>query len=106
MKIDENLLLDNLRQSVKRYIELAIREYGSYMEPEHLEWLNDQKENNDIVRFNSDKTISFFCMNDHIKIPRYAVGILKKLKWIPGFGANKKHKCYKDDEHVKEDTHF
>ncbi|MBP3707628.1 MAG: hypothetical protein J6J36_03370 [Clostridia bacterium] len=106
MKIDENLLLDKLCQSVKRYIELAIKEYGSYMKPEQLELLNNLKESNDIVRFNNDKTVSFFCMNDYIKIPRYAVGILKKLKWIPGFGANKKHKCYKDGEILNNTTYL
>lgn len=106
MKIDKKLLLDKLCKSVNSYIELAIKEYGSYMKPEHLEWLNEQKERKDIVRFNNDKTISFFCMNDHIKIPMYGMVILKRLKWIPGFGVNKKHKCYKNNELLNDTTYL
>ena len=83
MKIDENLLLDKLCQSVRRYMELTIKEYGSYMKPEQLESLNNLKKSDDIVRFNDDKTVTFFCKDGYIKIPRYAVGFLKKLKWVP-----------------------
>lgn len=106
MRINENILLNKLCESVKSYIELAIKEYGKYMKPDQLEWLNEQKERKDIVRYNNDKTISFFCMNDYIEIPRYGMKILKKLKWIPGFGINKDHKCYKDNDLLNNTTYL
>ncbi|MBQ3414334.1 MAG: hypothetical protein IJH39_03115 [Clostridia bacterium] len=90
--------IDNLSIYLEKYVKAILKEYGNAIpinKRKELENISDYKS---ILVINPEHTVSFYCCDDKIFLPQYASEILDKMKFIPGFGINKKHKCYKNNE--------
>ena len=101
-----NELKNVLARQLKTYIEIIKKEYKDFIPKERLDFLNSINNLNDVIVIEDTGTISMFVHNDKIYFPTSAFKIINKMKLIPGFGINKKHKSFTSDNLVINDNTY
>lgn len=90
--------IDNLSIYLEKYVKAILKEYGNAIPNNMKKKLENISDYKSILVINPEHTVTFYCCDDKIFLPQYASEILSKMKFIPGFGINKNHKCYKNNE--------
>lgn len=97
---------ENLTNKLKEYIPIIIKEYGKYMPIENLEKLKNISDYSSILQILDCGTINAFVNNDSIVMPLCANKVLDLASKIPGYGINKSHKTYNDDNMIINNNTF
>ena len=95
-----------LANSVSNYVEIIKKEYDDCIPEERLRFLNSIKDFKNVVRFEETNTIALFVKNGEIYFPLSAFRILDNMKAQEGFGSNKDHKPYSDENIILNDNTF
>lgn len=95
-----------LADDMKKYVEIILKEYGSFIPEQHKEYLKSISDYSSRIMVQDTGTISMFANDKGVVMPKGAYKIFKYLKMIPGFGINKNHKSYKEGEVVNDNTYF
>ena len=93
-------IINNLIPTIKSYIEIIKEEYKK---------LTNIPENIDLKKYihiENTGTISLFIRNGHFYFPTDVFKVLDDLKKIPGFGSNKNHKTYNEDNIIINDNTY
>lgn len=93
-----------LANKTKEYVEIIKSEYKDYIPKERMDFLNSIENYKDIIKIEETGTISLFVKNDKIYFPLSAFKILNLMKFIPGYGINKKHITFENKEIVNDNT--
>lgn len=104
INIDEtrNKLTDRL----KLYISLIIKEYGQNMPPEVFNRLINITDYNSILKIYDYGEVSAYANAQNIMMPLCADKILDTVSKIPGYGINKNHKTYRNDNIIINNNTF
>lgn len=95
-----------LAKQIKEYMEIIIKEYGEYIPCEHLIYLKTIEDLKDKIHIEKTGTITLFVRDGEFYFPEHVEGILNKLKFVPGFGRDKNHKCYNNDNLIENDNTY
>lgn len=96
----------NLSKYLEKYISAILQEYGDSMpihEKKNVEQISDYE---NILKYNLEKTITFVCSGQDVYLPQYASQVIGMMKHIPGYGINRNHKCYKNNEILNNTSYF
>lgn len=99
-------MLSQLAYSTEEYVKSTINEYGDAIPERVRKYIPGVKDYRDILRIDDSKTVSFRYSEGKIYIPQKAIKILKIMRFVPGFGIKKNHKCYEGDSLTSETTYF
>ncbi len=105
-KLEIDKIKNNLAHQLKFYIYIIKEEYKDFIPKEKMEYLNSINNFNSIILIEKTRTISMFVRDNKIYFPKSAFNILNKMKLIPGFGINKKHKPYNNENLLANDNTF
>ncbi|MDD4547860.1 MAG: hypothetical protein PHI05_03880 [Bacilli bacterium] len=105
-KLNINEIKNSLALDLQLYIEIIKDEYKNFIPKERLEFLNSIKDFKDIIIIKNMGTISMFVRGNNIYFPASANKIINQMKFIPGFGINKHHKCFTKDTLIINDNTF
>lgn len=97
---------ETLSMNIEKYIYLIKNEYGTYMPEENLKRLNDIKNFKQILKIYDYGEVSAYANEQNIMMPLCADRILRIFSKIPGYGINKKHKPYNQDNIVINNNTF
>lgn len=95
-----------LAEDMKKYVQLILKEYKNFIPKERQEFLIGISDYYSRVTVEDRGTISMFATNNGIVMPESAYRIFRLMKFIPGYGVNKKHKSFNDGEIVNENTYY
>lgn len=98
-KTDNNSkLINDLKIRLSEYVKAIIEKYGKYIPQERLKELINLDYNDDsLIRIYDYGTVNGFADNTGISLPLCADRLFKIASKIPGFGINKKHKLYSEN---------
>lgn len=106
----ENINLENvhkkLTESIKEYVELIRKEYGIHMPIEVLHRLNNIDDYSQILRIYDYGEVSAYASEEEIAMPLCADKLLKIASKVPGYGINKNHKSYNDENIIVNNNTF
>ena len=97
---------NRLTENIKNYISLIIKEYGLYMPSYILERLKKISDYSEILKIYDYGEVNAYANEKNIIMPLCADRILSMLSRIPGYGINKKHKPYNNDNIVINNNTF
>ncbi len=95
-----------LAHDMREYVQLILKEHTNDIHQERQEYLRAIDDYYSRIVVTDNGTISMFATNREIIMPSLAYKIFKYMKFIPGYGINKKHKSYKEGEIVNNNTYF
>lgn len=101
-----NTVHKNLTERIKEYISIIIKEYGEYIPKERLDYLNSIEDYSKILRIYDYKEVSAYANERNINMPLCADRLLNIASKVPGYGINKNHKTYNDDNMVINNNTF
>lgn len=106
----ENMNLENvhkrLTERIKKYIELIKKEYSAYMPIEVLQRLNNIDDYSQILKIYDYGEVSAYASEKNIKMPLCADKLLTIASKVPGYGINKKHKPYNEENIIINNNTF
>lgn len=105
-RININEVHNNLTARIKEYISLIIKEYGQYMAPEDLNRLINITDYDKILQIYDYGEVSAYANEQNIMMPLCADKILDTASKFPGYGINKNHKTYEDDNIIINNNTF
>lgn len=105
-RINLNETHNVLTARLKVYISLIIKEYGQYMSSEVLNRLINITDYNSILKIYDYGEVSAYANVQNIMMPLCADKILDTISKIPGYGINKNHKTYNDDNIIINNNTF
>ncbi len=92
---------ERLTEKIKQYISIIKDEYGSYMPIDVLNYLNSITDFSKILKIYDYGSVNAYAVEqEEICMPLCADKILNQVSKIPGYGINKNHKAYNDDNLV------
>jgi len=95
-----------LTERIKEYIELIKKEYGEYMPIEVLQRLSAIDDYSRIIKIYDYGEVSAYASEHNISMPLCADKLLKVASKVPGYGINKKHKPYNDENIIVNNNTF
>lgn len=95
-----------LAEQIKEYVKIILKEYGKYIPCEKLIYLKNIEDLKDKIHIEKTGTISLFVRDGEFYFPEHVEEILNKLKFVPGFGRDKNHKCYNKDNLIENDNTY
>ncbi len=98
--MDINNIKKNLISEIAKLIEIIKNEYPNLVD------IPDDYSLEECVHIEETGTISIFVIDKKFYFPLGAFRILEMLKKIPGFGMNKNHKSYTDDNMIINDNTY
>lgn len=100
-------IISDLKIRLAEYVKAIIEKYGKYIPQERLKELINLDYNDDnLIRIYDYGTVNGFADNTGISLPLCADRLLKIASKIPGFGINKKHKTYTEENIIINDNTF
>lgn len=95
-----------LAEDMKKYLQVILKEYSNIIPEEKQEYLKNIDEYSSKIILEDSGTISMFATPRGIIMPKGAYKIFKYMKFIPGYGINKKHTLYKEGEILNTNTYY
>lgn len=105
-KLNMNDVCQNLTKRIQEYISIIIQEYGSCMPIEIINRLKNITDYNQILKIYDYGEVSAYANADYISMPLCADKILNTISKIPGYGINKDHKPYSNENMVVNNNTF
>lgn len=107
-KLDVEKTHKILTEQLQVYIKSIINKYGKYIPYERLSYLRNIENYGNIIRIYDYGSINGFAnsYNNTINMPLSADNALRTIAKIPGFGINKKHKTYNENNLIINDNTF
>lgn len=87
----------NLTNNLKKYVKAIISKYGEYIPKDRLSILNSITEYENIIKIYDYGSVNAYANSEQISMPLCAEKLLNTASKIPGYGINKKHKSYNED---------
>lgn len=104
--IDMKNVHDNLTNRIKEYIKIIIKEYGRYIPDDVMKKLTSITDYSKILKIYDYGEVNAYASSENIMMPLCADKILNIASKIPGYGINKNHKTYNDDNIVINDNTY
>lgn len=104
-KQDIDMIHRKLTITVEKYIKTILADYGKYIPKEVIDKLN-KIDFNSIIKIYDTKSINGYEGNDMIHLPICVDKIFRTMSKIPGYGINKGHKTYNEDNIIENDNTF
>ena len=95
--------VDKIKEKLKLYIDIIIKEYGSYLDNNLISKLNN---NTDIVALNDENTVSFVCRNGILYLPKIAYSIFPELRKHERYAFNPSNRVLEENYLDTNTTYF
>lgn len=97
---------DILASDMKYYVQIILKEFGNNISEERKVFLQSIDDYNSRIAVEDSGTISMYATDWEVIMPYGAYKIFRFMRFIPGYGVNKKHKSYKEGEIINKNTYF
>lgn len=101
-----NEIHDNLTKNLKIYIKAIIEKYGEFIPTKRLNQLKSIKNYDNIIKIYDYGSINGHANFDKISMPLRAESALRTISKIPGFGINRTHKTYNNNNLIINNNTF
>ena len=95
-----------LTKRVELYVETIKEKYSKYMPIDKLEQLDNIEDYGQVLKIFDYGSINGYASDYDINMPLCAEKIFKLMKYVPGYGINKKHKTYTGEDIIINDNTF
>ncbi len=106
MNQDKNRIQHNLSIHLEQYIAAIIEKYGKYIPQARLDVLNNISDFAKIIKIYDYGSINACANASEIKMPLCADKVLNFMSKIPGYGINKNHQSYNQENLINNDNTF
>lgn len=106
MKINIEQVHKKLTQNIEEYVLLILNEYGTYMPQHTLQKLKSIRDFSQVLQIYDYGEVNAKANEEHIMMPLCADRLLNLVSKVPGYGINKGHKPYNNENMVLNNNTF